>query len=171
MKHALAVTVEPFKFSSRQGGLAYELSQSGCKKGRVHHRPAYKVLPVGINIWVLFDLHFQIGFDDDTFCFHFFQSLGGRVGSHAFAQSFYDGNFVSGSRRIDRCRLDAVIGGNTINNELFDTVFLQDLGSFLFWRRHRPETRNNCHTFYPYLFLRWLRNRLLSIKTLAFSVP
>jgi hypothetical protein len=26
MKHALAVTVEPFKFSSRQGGVAYELS-------------------------------------------------------------------------------------------------------------------------------------------------
>jgi hypothetical protein len=25
--HALAVTVEPFKFSSRQGGVAYELSQ------------------------------------------------------------------------------------------------------------------------------------------------
>jgi len=25
-KHALAVTVEPFKFSSRQGGVAYELS-------------------------------------------------------------------------------------------------------------------------------------------------
>jgi hypothetical protein len=27
IKHALAVTVEPFKFSSRQGGVAYELSQ------------------------------------------------------------------------------------------------------------------------------------------------
>ena len=26
IKHALAVTVEPFKFSSRQGGVAYELS-------------------------------------------------------------------------------------------------------------------------------------------------
>jgi hypothetical protein len=26
MKHAIAVTVEPFKFSSRQGGVAYELS-------------------------------------------------------------------------------------------------------------------------------------------------
>jgi hypothetical protein len=26
MKHALAVTVEPFNFSSRQGGVAYELS-------------------------------------------------------------------------------------------------------------------------------------------------
>jgi len=28
IKHALAVTVEPFKFSSRQGGVAYELSQT-----------------------------------------------------------------------------------------------------------------------------------------------
>jgi len=26
MKHAIAVTVEPFKFSSRQGEVAYELS-------------------------------------------------------------------------------------------------------------------------------------------------
>jgi hypothetical protein len=26
MKHALTVPVEPFKFSSRQGGVAYELS-------------------------------------------------------------------------------------------------------------------------------------------------
>ncbi len=29
MKHALAATVEPFKFSSRQTGVAYELSQKG----------------------------------------------------------------------------------------------------------------------------------------------
>jgi hypothetical protein len=27
MMHALAVTVEPFKFSSRQGGVVYELSK------------------------------------------------------------------------------------------------------------------------------------------------
>jgi len=29
IKHALAVSVEPFKFSSRQGGVAYELSYGG----------------------------------------------------------------------------------------------------------------------------------------------
>jgi hypothetical protein len=47
IKHALAVTVEPFKFSSRQGGVAYELSQrrqgfanlkNPAKKLQVHVR-------------------------------------------------------------------------------------------------------------------------------------
>jgi hypothetical protein len=33
IKHALSVTVEPFKFSSRQGGVAYELSQIAQNAG------------------------------------------------------------------------------------------------------------------------------------------
>jgi len=35
MRHALAVAVEPFKFSSRQGGVAYELS--GDEIGRIRY--------------------------------------------------------------------------------------------------------------------------------------
>jgi len=43
MKHALAVTVEPFKFSSRQGGVAYELSYKKSTSAISHRGVGYSL--------------------------------------------------------------------------------------------------------------------------------
>ena len=57
MKYALAVTAEPFKFSSRHGGAAYELSKVKDGKSICQPRTEVKALFTDPN-WLLSHLSF-----------------------------------------------------------------------------------------------------------------